>query len=491
MSFTPIFVAWRSRFNRRPRTSFSARLDGLRRCTLDKLEERFGPLLAGLPELTAAGASARERPYSPRRTWWCFLWQMLQCNCSCEEVVRQLQAMLVLEGRPTVDGNSSGYCQGRARLPEALLREAMVASAKAADERVPPSEALQGRVIKVLDGTTLTLPDTEENQKAYPQPSSQKPGCGFPQMQLLVVWSARGGVVQDYVKANHHHGEMRLLNQVSPLFKPQDIIVYDRAAGNYVACAQLRARECDLISRVACRKIDWRRGIKIGPHERLVVWKKSRAQPPYLTAAEWAALPEEITVRVIRVQVKQKGFRIRALSLVTTLLDARAYPAEEIIAAYLRRWRLEMCFDDLKTTLGLDTLRCKTPAMVHRELLMLCTLHNLVRAVMAEAAKEHAVPLEQVSFTGTLVTLRRFSAACAQTTSATKRRRLWEEMLRVIATELIPLRPDRWEPRAVKRRPKPYPRLNRPRHQYRDLRHGTRYRRPAKPPHSPSTGAKT
>lgn len=448
-------------------------------------------MLAGLPELTAAGASARERPYSPRRTWWCFLWQMLQCNSSCEAVVRQLQAMLVLEGRPTVDGNSSGYCQARGRLPEPLLRAAMVASANAADQRVPQSEALQGRVLKVLDGTTLTLPDTEENQKEYPQPLSQMPGCGFPQMPLLVVWSARGAVVQDYVKGNYHHGEMRLLNQVCPRFKAQDIIIYDRAAGNYVACAQLRARECDLISRVASRKIDWRRGVKIGPNERLVVWKKSRAKPPYLTEAEWAALPEEITVRVIRVQVKQKGFRIRALSLVTTLLEASAYPAEEIIAAYLRRWRLEMCFDDLKTTLGLDALRCKTPAMVHRELLMFCTLHNLVRAVMAEAAKEHEVPLEQVSFTGTLVALRSFSAACAQATSATKRRRLWQEMLRVIATELIPVRPDRGEPRAVKRRPKPYPRLNLPRHHYRDCRHGTRYRRPAKTSLSPSTGSKT
>lgn len=154
MSFTPFFIAWRSRFNRRPRTLFSASLDGLRRCTLDKLEERFGPMLAGLPELTAAGASARERPYSPRRTWWCFLWQMLQCNSSCEEVVRQLQAMLVLEGRPSVDGNSSGYCQARGRLPESLLLAAMVASAKAADERVPPSESLQGRAIKILDGTS-------------------------------------------------------------------------------------------------------------------------------------------------------------------------------------------------------------------------------------------------------------------------------------------------------------------------------------------------
>ena len=162
MSFTPFFSAWRSRFNRRPRTLFSAGLAGLRRCTLDKLEERFVPMLAGLPALTAAGASARERPYSLRRTWWCFLWQMLQGNASCEAVVRQLQAMLALEGRPTVDDNTSGYCQARARLPESLLRAALPASAKAADERVPPGGALQ--VMKVPSSlvTTNSLPRTRK-----------------------------------------------------------------------------------------------------------------------------------------------------------------------------------------------------------------------------------------------------------------------------------------------------------------------------------------
>lgn len=179
MSFTPFFPAWRSRFSRRPSTRVSAGLDGLRRCTLDKLEERFVPMLSGLKELTAAGASARERPYSLRRTWWCFLWQMLQCNASCEAAVRQLQAMLALEGRPTVDDNTSGYCQARARLPESLLLAARTASAQAADQRVPLREALQGRVVKVLDGTTLTLPDTEETNWNIPNPRRKNRAAGF------------------------------------------------------------------------------------------------------------------------------------------------------------------------------------------------------------------------------------------------------------------------------------------------------------------------
>ena len=195
MSDPPFFPAWRSRFNRRPAGAVPAGLGGLRRCTLDKLEERFAPLLSGLGELSAARASRRERPYSVRRTWWCFLWQMLQCNASCREVVRQLQAMLVLEGRPAVDEKTSAYCQARARLPEPLLLAALRASAQAADARTQRSGALQDRVVKVLDATTLTLPDTPQTQRAYPQTSVSKPGCGFPLMQLLVVWSARGGGV--------------------------------------------------------------------------------------------------------------------------------------------------------------------------------------------------------------------------------------------------------------------------------------------------------
>jgi hypothetical protein len=480
MPDAPFFPAWRARFSRRPATTLAATYAGLRRCTLHQLEARFLPFLAGVTGVAPASATTRERPYAVRRTWWCFLWQVFERNVSCRDVVRQLQAMFVLEGRPGVDEGTSAYCQARARLPDDLLTAALQASAQAATARVAPSTALQGRAVKMLDGTTLVLPDTPLNQAEYPQSKSQKPGCGFPLLNLLAVWDARGATIGDVELGNQHHSELRLLHQLAPRLAPQDIVVYDRALGHYVGCALLRARDLDLISRVHTRRIDWRRGQRLGRNERLVTWRKSRCQPPYLTTAEWAALPDEITVRLIRVRVQQKGFRTRELQLVTTLLDAVAYPAAEIIEAYRRRWRLEMCLDDLKTTLDLDALRCQSPALVRRELLMLLTAHNLVRAVMAEAAATHAVPLDRLSFTGTLVTLRSFCAAHAQTARPHLRRLLWLEMLRIIAADQLPLRPGRWAPRAVKRRPKSYPRLNRPRHEYRQARHGSVYRRPAR-----------
>jgi len=479
MSDTPDFPAWRRAWPRPP-GGLPATLERLRRCTLDQLEDYLGSFLAGLAALDPAQASARERPYSVRRTWWCLLWQMLQAHATCRQVVSQFQAQRVLTGQRRVDDATSGYCQARARLPEPLLVAALHASAQAADQRVSPDPALQGRVVKVLDATTLTLADTSENRQAYPQPTSQKPGVGFPQLHLLVAWSARGGGVLDYVRGTIADGELRLLHQLLPTFARQDIVIYDRAVGHYVGCALLRARQVDLISRVSIRKIDWRRGVRLGAGDRLVTWQKSRQKSPYLSAAEWAALPAEIVVRVIQVRVVQPGFRARTLALVTTLLDPVAYPAPAIAAAYRRRWCIELCLDDLKTVLGLDALRCKSPALVHRELLALLIAHNLVRAVMAAAAREHTVPLARLSFTGTLHALRSFAAARAQATTATLRRRLWSALLQRLAADLVPLRPDRLEPRVVKRRPKPYRHLDRPRHLYRDFRHGCRFRRPIK-----------
>jgi len=480
MSDTPWFPAWRRRFAHPPGRTLRPACAELRRCTLDKLEDLFGPCLAGLAALDPAQASARERPYSVRRTWWGFLWQMLHGHATCRQVVGQFQAQLLLAGRRPVDDDNSGYCQARARLPEPLLVAALHASAQAADRRVAPDPAWHGRVVKVIDGTTLTLPDSPENRTVYPQPTSQKPGVGLPQLHLLVVWSAGGGGVLDHVRGPSRDSELCLLHRLLPTLAPQDIVIYDRAAGHYVGCALLRAHQADLISRVATRAVDWRKGVRLGPAERLVTWKKGPKKSRYLTAAEWAVLPTELVVRVIRVRVVQPGFRTRTLTLVTTLLDAVAYPAAAVAAAYRRRWRIELCLDDLKTVLGLDALRCKSPAMVHRELLTLLVAHNLVRAVMAEAAQAHPVPLERLSFTGTLHTLRSFAAASAQATTATQRRRLWAALLQRLAADRVPLRPARCEPRVVKRRPKPYRRLDRPRHLYRDLRHGSRFRRPAK-----------
>jgi hypothetical protein len=446
----------------------------LRQCTLSQIEAAVGRFVSA--EAFQPARSVRERPYSLHRTFWCFVWQMLNEHASCREVVRQLQAMLALNGGPPLDEGNSGYCQARLRLPLDLLESTLADTARAVDGLVAPAAFLQGRTVKVIDCTTLTLPDTPENQKQYPQPKFQRPGCGFPIMKLMVVASLRGGTVLRTIRGTYFQHEMRLFHQVRPTLAPNEIILYDRAAGHFVGAAQARAQGADLISRVTKRKTDWRKGQRLGVGDRLVVWAKTLNQPKYLSEQEWAELPDQISVRVIRVRVSQKGYRTRELTLVTTLLDPKLYPAEEIIQAYLRRWRLEMSLDDLKTTLGLDRLRCKSPAMVHREILALLIAHNLTRAIMAQAAAVHLVPLERISFAGTLDAFRHFSAALARCRRAGQRRRVWDELLRTLATDLVPERPNRREPRAVKRRPKAYALLNRPRHQYIETPHRNRYK---------------
>lgn len=473
MSSTPFFPAFRSRLASLGR-GVARTLPRLRQCTLSQIEAAVGRFVPA--EAFQPARFARERPYSLHRTFWCFVWQMLNEHASCREVVRQLQAVLVLQGGPALDEGNSGYCQARARLPLDVLESTLADTARCADRPVSPIAFLQGRPVKVIDCTTLTLPDTAENQGSYPQPKFQRPGCGFPIMKLMVIGSLRGGGVLQTVRGNYYQHEMRLFHAAKSTLAPGEIVIYDRAAGHFVGAVQARAQGADLISRVAKRQIDWRKGQGLGHGDRLVVWTKTLNKPKYLSEQEWDELPHQITVRVVRVRVSQKGYRTRELTLVTTLLDPQFYPAEEIIQAYLRRWRMEMCLDDLKTTLGMDRLRCKSPAMVHREICALLIAHNLTRCIMAEAARVHDVPLERISFTGTLDAFRHFSVALARCGRASQRRRVWNELLRTLAADRVPERPDRREPRAVKRRPKAYALLNRPRRQYKETPHRNRYK---------------
>jgi hypothetical protein len=327
---------------------------------------------------------------------------------------------------------------------------------------------LQGRPIKASDGSTVSLADTPENQEIYPQQKGQSPGCGFPILRLSVLFSLHSGAVLQVAKGSYYQHELRLFHSLHHQLQAGDILLYDRAGGHFVLAAQLIQLHVDLISRVLIRKIDWRHGQRLGPQDRLVVWKKGPNKPAYLTKEQWAALPQQITVRVLKVKITRKGCRTQELTLVTTLLDPVKYPAKEIAEAYLRRWRLELCLDDLKTTLGMDTLRCLSPEMVEKELLAFMIAHNLLRWVMTQAASEHQVDLYRISFTGAMDALRHFASVMAQVKTAKKCRQLWEELLRILAEDLVPERPGRREPRAVKRRPKPYPRLNKPRRQFRE-----------------------
>ena len=200
----------------------------------------------------------------------------------------------------------------------------------------------------------------------------------------------------------------------------------------------------------------------------LILWEKTGQPSPWLTLLQWAGLPCEMTLRAVKGRCYQKGFRVRQVTVVTTLLDPELYPAHEILQAYLRRWRLEMCLDDLKTTLKMEMLRSRSPDMVQKEVYTRLIAHNLIRGLLAQAATQHSVALARMSFKGSLDALGQFSQAMSQARSKKKRQQLWDQLLETLAADLVPHRPGRREPRAVKRKKNKYPRLNAPRRKFRD-----------------------
>jgi len=466
---TPDFPAWSCRLGpmKRPLATAGRRL---RQLTLSQLEARLHSCLpARLLAKPLAGPHSRERIYCLPRTFWAWLWQRLNDNASCREVVRQVQALCALQGGPTPDEKTGGYCQARSQMPRSLLERALSASAETALRRAPDMSLLQGRALKVVDGSGLRLQDTPANQKAFPQPAIQKPGCGFPVMKLVVVFCLASGALLAGATGTLRDSESGLLRRLLSAFKPGDIVMGDRGFGNFVMVALLASLQVDFIGRVPTnvRRVDFRQGRRLGPYDRVVNWRKGPPQGGNWSVADWDALPPLKAVRLVRTQIRRRGFRSREITLVTTLLDAELYPAAELLAAYARRWRLELCLDDLKTTLGLETLTCLSPDMVQKELLVGLIAHNLLRCVMAEAARSHSVALERISFKGALDALRQFNQALCQARYKHRKKKLWEALLLTLARDLVPERPGRREPRAVKRRPK-YDLLTRHRKLFRD-----------------------
>jgi len=467
---TPLFPACRARL-----AALGRRTAGhFRQTTLQQLARHLADLIpVHLLASADEGPNSRERLFTLRLTCECFLWQMLKPNTACREVVRQVQALACLHGKGSVDESASAYIQARPRLPQECLERVLAATAQAAERRAEANPYLQGRPVKVVDGSSVHLADSAANPKVYPQPSGQKPGCGFPVLKLVVLFSLASGALLDVLMGSLHHHDLRLFHQLWESLKAGDILLGDRAYGDYVTLASLPRQAVDVVARLhQARKVDFRKARpRLGANDGVFLWRKGYPQSDILTPEQWAALPDQIRVRIVRFTAHCRGFRAQRITLVTTLRDAEQYPAAELVALYLRRWRLELCLRDVKTTLGLERLRCQSPAMVRKELLAGLIAHNLVRCVMAEAAQSFDAELERLSFKGTVDALRQYSAVMAQARTQRMKRQLWQDLLRTIARDPVPLRPGRTEPRALKRRPKPFPRLNRPRRQFGDLPH--------------------
>lgn len=471
----PYFPAWRRQMA--PMGRRALRLSRQSPVEIESQCSRF--LSQGLLDAPARGSGSRRRVFDLSRTFWLFIWQSLQPRSACRAVVRQVQAFCETENRH-IDESTSAYCQARARLPLVCMQQALKDSARCADKIAAQGMPEWGRPVKVVDGTSVQMPDTDRNREVYPYPSGQKPGCGFPVMGLLGIQSLSSGAMLQVVDAPWSAHDFRLFHSAWSLFEPRDIVVGDRAFCAYSAMATLPLRQVDMVARLHKTRIfDPRKAQRIGPSEWLVIWKRpNRAKDTSTTAEEWASMPAQITIRIIHISVKAKGFRTKELWIATTLLDPVIYKAIDIAGLYLRRWELEMCFRDLKTTMGMEYLRCRTPEMARKELLAYLIAHNFIRCLIAQASATHNVPRTRISFKGTIDAARSFHQAMQSTHSARKARLMYVRLLEIIAKDSVPLRPNRSEPRAVKRRPKNYQRLTKPRHMFTECPHRNRYKAP-------------
>ena len=406
----------------------------------------------------------RERLYTPLLTLWTFLYQVLASDQSCRAAVARLLAFLCVGGEDLASAKTDPYCKARQRLPEKLLADLARGSGAELQREVPSSDLLGGRPIKIADGTTVSMPDTPANQKAYPQQRGQKQGLGFPLLRLVGLISLSSGAVLDIALGPYRGkqtGETALLRQLLGQLEAGDVLLTDAIFSNYWMIALVWRRGVDLLSRHdGKRRVDFRQGQRLGRYDHIVSWQKP-VRPSWMNQKLYQSLPEALRLREVRVEVSQKGFRCRHLLLVTTLLDPQVYPRPELARAFRSRWHAELDLRSIKHVMQMDVLRCKSPAMVRKEIWMHLLAYNLIRKLMAQAAATVGVCPRDLSFKGTLQTLVAFAAAgwsCPE-----RRNELYAAVLRAVATHRVNDRPDRVEPRAVKRRPKKQVYLNEPR----------------------------
>ena len=431
-------------------------------------------LEAVLPAATIAqvlrdeGGIWRSIVYTPWLTFWAFFWQVLSPDRSCRSALKRLAAWMGLRGQELDDDDTGPYCKARARLPESALERLMRLVGWDAHRQAPEEWLWCGRRVKVADGSTAIMADTPANQRAYPQLASQQPGLGFPILRFVAIFCLATGSALELAMGKYQGkqtGENALFRSLwDDAFEPDDVALGDRYYCSYFDIAMLKRRGVDSVFRLHQRRpCDFRRGRRLGKEDQVVEWLRPK-RPDWMSEEIYHSIPETMEIRQVRIHVGKPGFRTRVLDLATTLLDPDMYTKLDLGLLYRQRWHAELDLRSIKIVLGMDMLRCKTPEMVRKEIWMTMLGYDVIRALMVAASREHGRDPRRVSFKGALQTLQEFAVGLREGTPE-QRRWLWTILLNSIAQDAVGDRPDRFEPRARKRRPKPYPLLTIPRRQ--------------------------
>jgi len=411
-----------------------------------------------------------DRIYSPLVTLWVFLGQVLSRDHSCRAAVARLIAHRVSRGERACSAETGAYCQARKRLPEEFFAAVARKTGQVLDEGADQGWLWKGRRVLVYDGSTVSMPDTAENQQVYPEPPQQQPGLGFPLARIAAFFSLSCGAVIDLAispYAGKGNSEMGMLRKLWEVLRPGDIMLADRYLCAWHEIYLLKQRGIDTVTRVHhCRRVDFRRGKRLSKDDHIVAWRR----PGCIRSIDWQTLkllPELLTIRETHVRIQQPGFRCRSMIVVSTLLDAEAVTASNLAELYRARWNAELDLRSLKQTMQMDILRCKTPELVRKEIWTHILAYNLIRTIIAQAANKHHIEPRTISFKGAVQSLEAFQpfVAAQGDRDRAHRRYLYHKLLDAIATHRVADRPDRFEPRQRKRRQKKYDRMMKPRNE--------------------------
>ena len=426
---------------------------------LDSDSHRFFNLLTS-PELLSTVEELlpehRERLFPPTETLSMFLAQALSEDRSCQKVVNDTVVKRVMGGLSPISTATGGYCRARQRLPLAMVSELVLRTGELIDKQIPEQWRWHGRRVHLIDGTTVTMPDTMENQAQFPQQSAQKPGAGFPICRLLgVICLSSGAVLNASTGPFKGKGgdEQTLLRNVLDTFSAGDLVLGDAYFGGYFLLASLLDKGVDAVfEQMGARKrvTDFRKGTRLGPKDHLVELTKPKKKPDWMTQEHYDCAPDCLSIRELSV-----GGKI----LITTLLSPKEAPKAELKSLYKKRWQIEVDFRNIKTTMGMETLSCKTPEMNEKEIWIYFLAYNLIRLLMAQAALLADILPRQISFKHALQLWIAWSQLCVHADPERN-----ESILFIlIAQRKIGNRPGRIEPRVIKRRPKPFSLLMKPR----------------------------
>lgn len=414
--------------------------------------------------LQEQGVRYRETLYTPIVVLWAWLSQVLDADKSLSHAVKRVITWIAGTKEEVPSADTGAYSKARKRLPLGVLKPLLKRSATELASGVKPEQQWCGRRVKAYDGTTVLMNDTPANQKVYPQHSNQKAGCGFPLAKLVVWFCGTTGAVLEVAIAAFNTSEWQLSRQLYATLQREEVAVADSAYGTYADLALVRSQGADAVFRKHhARHCDFRRGKKLGIGDHIVQWQRPLNCPQSMSRAEFEALPASIQVREVHLLIQQPGFRAKAIILVTTLLDPKRYSKAKLAELYQLRWHAtEVNLRHLKTTLKMEMIAAKTPEMVQKDIYMHLLAYNLLRTLMWQSAQAAQVLPLRLSLQQTRQQFNHFRPHLAMATTP-QRRQFFTTLLNVISTLLVPLRPNRVEPRVVKRRPKPFPRMQQPR----------------------------